>query len=60
LHKSLAARGTAAETGDAGHDAGFIDKYQLFWIKPRLPPSPGAALGRDVWTILFGCVQAFF
>jgi hypothetical protein len=60
LHQPLAAPGAAVETGDTGHNADFIDEYEPFWIRSRLPPSQGAALGRDVWSILFDRVQAFF
>jgi len=56
LNQALAAWSAAIDPGDAGHDAGFIDEYELFWVQPRLPPSQGAALGRDVWAILLGGV----
>jgi hypothetical protein len=53
LNQALAAWSAAIDPGIAGHHAGFIDEYELFEVQPRLPPSQGAALGRDVWAILF-------
>ena len=56
LNQALAAWSAAIDPGNAGHHAGFIDEYELFGVQPRLPPSQSAALGRDVWAILFGGV----
>jgi hypothetical protein len=60
LDQTLAARRAAVETSNIGRNAYFIDEDELFWIKPRLPPSQGVTLGGDVRPILFGGVQAFF
>jgi hypothetical protein len=60
VNQARSTRSAAIETGDVARDVGFIDENQSFWIKPWLSPSQGSAIGRDVWSILLGGVQAFF
>src|SRR5215510_524645 len=59
-NQALAARSSTVPAGHIGGRRGFIDEYQPSRIEPHLHSLPRLARRRDVSTILFGRVQAFF
>jgi hypothetical protein len=59
-HQAFAAPAAASEPDHVGAGAGLVDEDEAVRIKLLLTVSPVSACDRDVGTILFAGVNAFF